>query len=209
MKLTHYYWYFTAALPGHLCDDIVKYGLQHKKHPALVGGTGRNVETHPLTLKETKNLNKIRNSSITWLDDPWIYKELKPYLDKANQLAEWNFEYDHHEFIQFTHYQLNQHYDWHCDSNEKPYADHNDKNFNGKIRKLSMTVSLSDRQDYEGGELQFNFLNHTKSKPRICTEIGAKGSIVVFPSFVFHRVRPVITGTRYSLVCWNLGKPFK
>ena len=63
--------------------------------------------------------------------------------------------------------------------------------------------------NYKLYNLKFNFLNHTKSKPRICTEIGAKGSIVVFPSFVFHRVRPVITGTRYSLVCWNLGKPFK
>jgi len=40
-------------------------------------------------------------------------------------------------------------------------------------------------------------------------EILPKGSIVVFPSFVWHRVQPVTKGTRYSLVVWNLGYPFK
>ena len=40
-------------------------------------------------------------------------------------------------------------------------------------------------------------------------EILPKGSIVVFPSFVWHRVQPVTKGTRYSLVIWNLGYPFK
>ena len=41
------------------------------------------------------------------------------------------------------------------------------------------------------------------------TEILPKGSIIIFPSFVWHRVKPVTKGTRYSLVMWNLGKPFK
>ena len=40
-------------------------------------------------------------------------------------------------------------------------------------------------------------------------EILPKGSIIVFPSFVWHRVKPVTKGTRYSLVMWNLGYPFK
>ena len=42
-----------------------------------------------------------------------------------------------------------------------------------------------------------------------CKEILPKGSIIVFPSFVWHRVKPVTEGTRYSLVIWNLGLPFK
>ena len=41
-----------------------------------------------------------------------------------------------------------------------------------------------------------------------CKEILPKGSLVVFPSFVYHRVCPVVKGTRYSLVVWNTGKPF-
>jgi predicted 2-oxoglutarate/Fe(II)-dependent dioxygenase YbiX len=42
-----------------------------------------------------------------------------------------------------------------------------------------------------------------------CKEILPKGSIIIFPSFVWHRVKPVTKGARYSLVVWNLGYPFK
>jgi predicted 2-oxoglutarate/Fe(II)-dependent dioxygenase YbiX len=31
----------------------------------------------------------------------------------------------------------------------------------------------------------------------------------VFPSYIWHRVRPVTKGVRRSLVAWNLGKPFR
>ena len=44
---------------------------------------------------------------------------------------------------------------------------------------------------------------------RLVTEIRPRGSIIVFPSFVWHRVTPVTKGTRYSLVVWSLGYPFK
>ena len=44
---------------------------------------------------------------------------------------------------------------------------------------------------------------------KIAKQILPKGSLVVFPSFVWHRVKPVTSGTRYSLVIWNLGRPFK
>jgi PKHD-type hydroxylase len=40
-------------------------------------------------------------------------------------------------------------------------------------------------------------------------EILSKGSIIIFPSHLWHRVKPVMKGTRYSLVLWNLGNPFK
>ena len=46
---------------------------------------------------------------------------------------------------------------------------------------------------------------HIRSVP----EILPKGSIVVFPSHLWHRVKPVTRGTRYSLVVWHLGYPFK
>jgi PKHD-type hydroxylase len=92
-----------------------------------------------------------------------------------------------------------------------PYDNLNDPNTHGKIRKLSVTCSLSDPKDYKGGELEFDFRNKENGKPNIrkCMEILPQGSIVVFPSFVWHRVKPVIKGTRYSLVIWNLGYPFK
>ena len=48
-----------------------------------------------------------------------------------------------------------------------------------------------------------------KPNIHVCKQILPKGSLVVFPSFVWHRVKPVTSGTRYSLVIWNLGRPFK
>ena len=97
------------------------------------------------------------------------------------------------------------------DSWNKPYDKPNEPNSHGKIRKLSVTVSLSDETEYEGGDFEFDFRNNDKgaNQPLICKEIKPKGSIVVFPSFVWHRVKPVISGTRYSLVMWNLGQPWK
>jgi predicted 2-oxoglutarate/Fe(II)-dependent dioxygenase YbiX len=47
------------------------------------------------------------------------------------------------------------------------------------------------------------------NQTHICKEILPKGSIVVFPSHVWHRVKPITSGERKSLVIWNLGKPFK
>ena len=80
-----------------------------------------------------------------------------------------------------------------------------------------MTISLSDPNEYEGGNLEFDFRNYSKpdnekdrlSRIKECIEIRPKGSIVVFPSFVYHRVIPVTKGTRYSLVCWSVGDPFR
>ena len=145
-----------------------------------------------------------------WLDEKWIYKELHPYINIANQNAGWNFQWDFSEQCQFTKYELNQYYGWHCDSFYEPYAnDHNNLNFRGKIRKLSMTVCLSDEKDYKGGEFEFQPRSEDDPNPSIeCKEVRQKGSIVVFPSFVWHRVKPVTEGTRYSLVMWSLGRPF-
>ena len=71
-----------------------------------------------------------------------------------------------------------------------------------------MTLCLNDATEYEGGEFEFDFKDKTKTDPIVCEQIKKKGSIIVFPSFVWHRVKPVTKGTRYSLVAWNLGKPF-
>ena len=111
----------------------------------------------------------------------------------------------------FTKYKLNQFYDWHCDSWENVYDNPSNPDTHGKIRKLSVTCSLSAPEDYEGGELEFDFRNMDPDKPTIrkCAEIAPRGSIVVFPSHVWHRVKPVTKGTRYSLVIWNLGYPFR
>ena len=213
MNLTNYYWYFKSALTPKFCDEVIAYANQQKEVIALTGGYEKKKK---LNKEEIKNLQRKRKSDLVWLNDTWIYKELHPYVQQANIQAGWNFDWNFSESCQFTKYKHNQYYDWHCDSWEKPYNKKNKNDPNhGKIRKLSMTCQLSDGSEYQGGELEFDFRNYDppmrdEAKHKVqCKEILPKGSIIVFPSFVWHRVKPVTSGTRYSLVVWHLGYPFR
>ena len=82
-------------------------------------------------------------------------------------------------------------------------------NFANKIRKLSVTVNLTTPGNYEGGNLRFDMGPHQIKRYVTCKEIRPRGSIIIFPSHIYHQVTPVTKGTRYSLVMWNLGYPFK
>jgi len=208
MNLQNYYWFFKKAIPDHICDDIVKYGLQTREEMAVTGGYGN----QKLNQRQVKDLKKKRDSNIVWIAENWVYKELHPFIRQASTRADWNFQWDFSEACQFTKYNKGQYYDWHCDSWGGAYNNPNNPNTHGKTRKLSVTLSLSDEKDYKGGELEFDFRNMDPDKKRntkICKEIRPKGSLVVFPSFVWHRVKPVTKGSRYSLVIWNLGRPFQ
>jgi len=210
MNLNNFYWYFTSAVPPRVCDDIIKYALSKKESLAKIGG----YDNKKLSKEKIIEMKRRRNSDLVWLNEPWIYKEIQPYIHQANKNADWNFQWDRSEVCQFTKYKLNQYYDWHNDGWKEPYNKPNTPD-HGKIRKLSMTLQLTDGSEYEGGELEFDFRNYNpnmrdESKHlRKAKEILPKGSIIVFPSFVWHRVKPVTKGVRYSLVMWNLGYPFK
>jgi len=211
MNLFNYYWYFKSALTPKFCNEVIKYGLLQAETMARTGG----YEDKELSKQEIKDLKKKRNSDLVWLNDTWIYKELHPFVHEANKNAGWNFDWEKSESCQFTKYKLNQYYDWHCDSWDRPYQRKKNDPDNGKIRKLSMTCQLTDGSEYTGGELEFDFRNYdpyAREEHKHCkkaVEILPKGSIIVFPSFVWHRVKPVTQGTRYSLVVWHLGLPFK
>ena len=203
MNLFNYFWYFKSALTPRFCDEVIEYALSKKETMGMTGGYANG-----------RNLKYKRNSDLVWLNDTWIYKEIHPFVHEANQRAGWNFNWDRSESCQFTKYKLNQYYDWHCDSWEKTY-DQPKTPSHGKIRKLSMTCQLTDGSEYKGGELEFDFRQYDppqrdESKHlRKATEILPKGSVIIFPSFIWHRVKPVTSGTRYSLVVWHLGYPFK
>ena len=132
MNLQNYYWYFESALPSRLCDDIIKYGLEHQDVVAVTQGD-----------KDLKNIQRKRKSNIVWMSDKCIYKYIKPYVQTANENAGWNYQWDWTESCQFTKYNLGQYYGWHTDSFDKP-NDSDDPIQKGKIRKLSMTISLND-----------------------------------------------------------------
>ena len=207
MQLQNYYYWFKDAIPHHVCDDIVRYAKSIQDQMAVTGGYG----DKKLNKKEVQDLKKKRDSDIVWLNETWIYNAIHPFIHQANRDANWNFQWDFSESCQFTKYKKNQYYDWHCDSWDKPYEKKGHPS-DGRIRKLSVTVTLSDPKDYKGGELEFDFRDKEPSKKqnvRKCKEILPKGSLVVFPSFIWHRVCPIKSGERNSLVIWNLGYPFK
>lgn len=215
MNLKNYYYYYQGALPLHFCDKVMQLGLSRQTQMAVTGDVGTKPDLSKLTKDEIQNVQKKRKSEVVWLDETWIYNQIHPFINEANKKAGWNFQWDYSEHAQFTKYGVGQYYGWHTDSWDVPYNNPKNSFTHGKIRKLSVTISLSDPSEYVGGNLEFDFRNtidwerNKKAGIHACTEIRPRGSIIIFPSFVWHRVSPVTKGTRYSLVMWNLGWPWK
>jgi len=176
----------------------------------------------------------VRDSEVTWLNEKWLYDLIHPLVKEANARAGWNYEWDYSEHFQFTVYNSpGGFYGWHKDGDSDhpgvykryihgvtptpmkadgklPDKYTTDPNMIGKIRKLSLTLNLNAPGEYEGGNLKFDFGHHSDSEQFFeCEEIRPQGSVIVFPSFLDHCVTPVTSGTRYSLVLWSLGPPFK
>ncbi len=192
-------------------DDIFKLVKDRK----FVEATTIGADNKKTTLKKQKK-NK-RDTKVVFLAEPWIYEAINPIVNAANERAGWNFEWDYNEPVQFAKYHTKKYYGWHSDSLENPYVYDRPENPNhhGKMRKLSTIISLNDASEYEGGEVEFDFRNNDVDKNKTvsqifeCKELKRKGTVVTFPSHVWHRVKPITKGTRYSLVIWHLGWPFK
>jgi PKHD-type hydroxylase len=201
MILNNYFWYFPKALSPEICKQIKTFALNKKKQKFARVGRFK-PEIKKLSKEDKKEILKIRNSNVIWLDDPWIYNMLHPYVDTANSSSGWNFQWSRSEAVQFTIYRKDQFYDWHCDASPGDPTN----------RKLSVSVQLDDPNDYEGGNLLFDPRDITPNGGSRIVEdpaIRPQGTIVVFPSFVWHKVTPVTKGTRHSLVMWSYGEPFK
>lgn len=131
-----------------------------------------------------------RRSRVAWLTgNEKITQALIPYAQEAANVM--GIDINSACEIQFTEYLASEggKYDWHHDV---------DWNSNALFdRKLSVTVQLSDPSDYDGGDFQFAEVENPDGK--------AIGSVLVFPSYLQHRVFPVTRGTRRSLVAWFSG----
>jgi PKHD-type hydroxylase len=119
---------------------------------------------------------------------------LQTYIQTANFKANWNFNISYLQKVQIGKYEDKGHYDWHIDTMKPDEF--------GMQRKLSSVLFLSHPEDYEGGVFELNNLE----KP---LEKLPKGSIIVFPSYISHRVTPVTKGTRYTATSWMMGPTFK
>ena len=125
----------------------------------------------------------------------WINAMLCGYINYANFS---NFHYDlsdeDKEPAQISKYSKGEYYKMHMDFGKGIHL----------TRKLSLTVQLSDENDYEGGDLIFHNGTIKEQAPR------GKGSVIVFDSRLNHEVTSVTKGVRYSLVKWYHGdEPLK
>lgn len=142
----------------------------------------------------------VRSSKIKWIPHSdewnWLYNKFQDMIAEANDEL-WNFNiYDIIEEIQYTEYHASDmgHYDWHQDIGPG----------DASLRKISLTVQLTDSNLYEGGDLEIWQGGEVRDKtPR------GSGIVIIFPSYMMHRVTPVTKGVRRSLVLWVGGEHYK
>lgn len=142
---------------------------------------------------------ELRSSRIMWLAEDkkfdYLYKELSNVITHVNDHC-YKYSLYGFESFQYSEYHAEDsgHYTWHIDNSVRGGQQH--------VRKLSFSAGLNDESEYEGGELQF-WLGPEPVSYRL-----KKGQIIVFPSYLLHRVTPVTKGVRKTLVGWSRGPNF-
>jgi len=186
MRSFYHIWEGKDALSFHTVQSIVHEGKAAKKTTA---------QTFSKT--EKQDLKDVRVSQIAWLsDDENLRNFLFQYVQTAN-VTSFGFDIMNQCDIQYTEYHASENgfYGWHLDHGT-------DLNNRVTHRKLSMTIQLSDSEDYEGGDFVFGGgVTTDRSKEAFRT----KGTVLVFPSFIPHCITPVTKGVRQSLVAWFEG----
>jgi PKHD-type hydroxylase len=178
--------YLPEALTPDQCDALLALVQAHQMKDA---GLVRGATAH-----------QIRRAEIAWLDDipqaAWVMERMMSLTARANRET-FGFDLtDFGESPQVARYGAERegHFDWHSDIGAGTWA---------AKRKLTIVVQLSDPADYTGGTLELRPDSNVAEAPR------TRGTAIVFPSFVLHRVTPVTTGTRWSLTLWSHGPTFR
>lgn len=175
--------YANALTPAE-CALVVE-ASQHLESRAGVVGIGTSAD------------DSTRRSEIRWLSRDsasplaWVYPRVTRMMLAANDKV-WGYAPTELEKIQIGTYSADEkgYYDWHVDRSTSAGGDDVD-------RVLSGSIQLTSGDAYEGGALQLGALVAPRDQ----------GSLVIFPSYAMHSVRPVTKGVRVSLVLWLRGHP--
>jgi len=177
------YWLWDNAIPKSVCEAVIKdinWGDSEKGTVGLKDGS--------FGIDEVQ-----RETDVVWHPPLSVMGcIIQTYMEKANELADWNYSLTAMDDVQIGRYGLKGHYDWHRDVFSP---------LNGVQRKLSCSVLLNDVSEFKGGDLE---LENVSKQPSL-----QQGSVIVFPSFVKHKVNPIIEGVRYSAVAWYSGPSFR
>jgi PKHD-type hydroxylase len=130
----------------------------------------------------------------------WIFQKLADFARLANQTI---YHFDLTGFdddLQLAEYQAGDYYDWHQDIGSGAHT----------TRKLSLSLVLTDAREHQGGHLRFpDGIAPTSGSDALSLQHPVKGTLILFPSYQLHRVEPVTSGVRRSLVAWFSGPPFR
>jgi PKHD-type hydroxylase len=124
----------------------------------------------------------------------WLYERMTALIQAFNTNF-YQFELTgFSDPFQYTLYHGGEgsHYGWHVDHGRHDVP-----------RKLSLSLQLSDPAGYEGCDLEMYVSDRIETAPR------ERGTLIAFPSWVLHRVTPIRSGTRKSLVVWAAGPKFR
>jgi len=179
-----FYAYLEEAFSKEECEQIIEIGVKKGLIKSSVGF-------------EKKIKLKIRNSKISWLyphdNMDWVFRKTTDIvLNLNNQFFNFNL-FGINEGFQFTNYKA-------------PYgklSKHTDRINNTPVRKLSISIQLTDPSKYQGGDLILHGDNKGTVMPK------KQGTLIIFPSFVLHEVTSITKGERNSLVTWVTGEQFK
>ena len=139
----------------------------------------------------------IRSSTVRWIypneKNFWLFDRIAGLIKGCNE-ARYGFDlWAMSEGLQIADYGPGNFFSWHKDHGNGSHS----------IRKLSITIQLSDPGDYEGGDMEF------MAGPQVQVAPKSLGTAIIFPSFVMHRVTAVTRGKRRSLVSWVSGPPYR
>lgn len=178
---SHYIW--KKCADDAIINKFIETGESLSEMKALVGGG----KVHEQT----------RISTLSWINHNEQTKELFDFLiDKIDRINYYHFGMKLYgmESIQYTRYPINGHYKFHHDIVVKK---------EDSMRKLSIVMALTAPDEYEGGDLLL--MPHGDNPTVIRLE---KGDLIAFPSFVPHKVTPITSGTRITVVNWVMGPKF-
>jgi len=183
-KIAHSPIVFEEILPDYLIDLIEERVSEIEEEDWESGEVGND--------EEGGEYPESRQCDVSWIAElDWVSTIFTHYFHIANREI---FEYDltEMESVQVTRYDKNHFYGWHSD-----YGTSAEKDL---TRKLSMSIILSDPEEYSGGKLQF-----IDYHGKVQNVDKARGTVVVFDSRTPHRVTPILKGQRISLVAWMMG----
>ena len=200
---------FEKAIDNKTCNKLKRLGAKQWEPAGIDIKKGITDEERKTGRKPKMGVDKkTRITDVAWTNVQWMYDTIWPFMMQANAEAGWQYDIKSAESSQVTRYKKGGFYNFHRDGagcHMSKYNNPTNAFVHDHVRKLSMTVLLN--KSFEGGN--FEFASYNKEECDITPVEMNQGDIVVFPSFMEHRVASITKGIRYSLVTWFLGPPFR